>query len=300
MPNSLADYEVYLPQVMDRVFASAALTAGFGGTVDGINIQRTPNPKVYNILQMSFGHGLGDYDRNNGFKAGKVVTSYVPLEVEVDRATSFSIDAVDDENAGQIAARVLAEFVRTKVVPETDAYRFAKLAGEAGNAVSAAITTAAAAWTAVQDGLDALFQAHAPRSGNTIYLTSAMMGLIDAKIGTNRQYTSQTIDTRTQIIDGNKYIVVPNDLFYSEVELADYNTNGTGGGFAASTGAVGLNFLIVNPSVVTVLNAHQKTRFFGPDVNQLADAYKIDYRLHHDLWVRPNGADGVFVNKKTA
>ena len=35
---------------------------------------------------------------------------------------------------------------------------------------------------------------------------------------------------------------------------------------------------------------------FDPPTNQNANAWKIDYRKYHDLWIADNSMDGVFVN----
>ena len=38
------------------------------------------------------------------------------------------------------------------------------------------------------------------------------------------------------------------------------------------------------------------TRIFDPMTNQNANAWKIDYRKYHDLWIMDNGMDGVLVS----
>jgi len=40
-------------------------------------------------------------------------------------------------------------------------------------------------------------------------------------------------------------------------------------------------------------------REFSPDVNQKADAYRLDYRLYHDAWVYPNKDCGIYVHKSS-
>ena len=43
-----------------------------------------------------------------------------------------------------------------------------------------------------------------------------------------------------------------------------------------------------------------KMKIFTPDQNQDADAWKMNYRRHHDLWVLENKIDSVFVSIKDA
>ena len=73
--------------------------------------------------------GLGDYDRDNGFVGGSITVSNTPVTLSQDRGRSFQIDREDGDETGiaNLAGEVLAEFVRTKVVPEMDAYVLSKL-----------------------------------------------------------------------------------------------------------------------------------------------------------------------------
>ena len=52
--------------------------------------------------------------------------------------------------------------------------------------------------------------------------------------------------------------------------------------------------MIIVPSVVAQVTKHAKLRVFSPDVNQQADAYKIDYRIYHDAWVAENKKKGIY------
>ena len=38
------------------------------------------------------------------------------------------------------------------------------------------------------------------------------------------------------------------------------------------------------------------TRIFDPLTNQKANAWKIDYRKYHDLWIPDNAVEGIWVN----
>ena len=40
------------------------------------------------------------------------------------------------------------------------------------------------------------------------------------------------------------------------------------------------------------------TRVFDPMTNQKANAWKIDYRKYHDLWILDNAMSGLWVNVK--
>ena len=77
--------------------------------------------------------GLGNYDRDEGFKRGKLTLKYSTYKLTQDRGRSFMIDAMDVNETDFVASAgtVMGEFQRTQVVPEVDAYRYSKIAKEA-------------------------------------------------------------------------------------------------------------------------------------------------------------------------
>ena len=82
--------------------------------------------------------GLGDYDRETGFIKGTISINNQAFTLQQDRARSFMIDREDLDETGiaSLAGEVMGEFIRTRVVPETEAYTISKLASlsnEKGN-----------------------------------------------------------------------------------------------------------------------------------------------------------------------
>lgn len=73
--------------------------------------------------------GLGDYDRDTGFVTGTITVSSTPYTLSMDRGRSFQLDREDNDETGiaNLAGQVMGEFVRTRVVPEVDAYCLSKL-----------------------------------------------------------------------------------------------------------------------------------------------------------------------------
>ena len=78
--------------------------------------------------------GLGSYSRDDGYAGGAITYAYETFTLTQERGRRFRIDAdvVDDSGFGLAAANVAAEFQRTQVIPEIDAYRYSKLAAAAG------------------------------------------------------------------------------------------------------------------------------------------------------------------------
>ncbi len=68
------------------------------------------------------------------------------------------------------------------------------------------------------------------------------------------------------------------------------------GGFKADEGAKVINWIIMAKNSPIAVSKTDKVRIFSPDVNQKADAWKLDYRKFHDLWIPTNRLAGVWVN----
>ena len=64
----------------------------------------------------------------------------------------------------------------------------------------------------------------------------------------------------------------------------------------AAADAKGINWIIMVKQAPVAISKTDVTRIFDPMTNQNANAWKIDYRKYHDLWIADNSMDGVFVN----
>lgn len=237
--------------------------------------------------------GLADYDRANGFVEGNIDLEWETMKLAHDRGREFSIDAMDDEERLMIVtANAMAEFARTKVVPEVDAIRFATLAANAGSTASGDLTK--------DTVLDALMTAeeavgeNADIEGAILYTTLAVKNLIRRALP-YRMGQGENPNGKFETFDDMKIVTVPTSRFYSAVDLLDGKTEGeTAGGYkkhakvttvTGDADAKGINFLIVKPEACAAIQRHEKLRYFSPDVNQAKDAHKWQYRLFHDLLV---------------
>lgn len=250
--------------------------------------------------------GLGDYSRANGFPAGDVDLSWDPYQLKHDRGREFSIDALDDEERELIvSANVMAEFARTKVVPEVDAIRFATLAANAGTTASAALTS-----STIEDALlaaEAAISEKTDLEGTILYMTTTVKNLL-RKALPYRIAEGENPNGKFETFDDMKIVTVPANRFYSAIDLYDGTTSGeTDGGYVkhVSTGqsdaaGVGINFLMVNPKACAAIQKHEKLRYFSPDVNQDKDAHKWQYRLFHDLLVYANKTKMIYAHLATS
>ena len=235
--------------------------------------------------------GLADYDRATGFVDGEVTTDWETYKLRYDRGRAFSIDAMDDEErAAVVSANAMAEFERTKVIPEVDAVRFAALAENAGNTVAAALTTQDAAYKAVMEAETAMEDLGADLSKCILYCTPAVKRLLRENVKQNyRLSQGENPDGKFAAWDEMKIVTVPSSRFQSKVDLLDGTTSTQEkGGFKPAEGAKAVNFMVVHPEAAAAIQRHKTLRYFAPDVNQKRDAHLWQYRLFHDLLVYEN------------
>lgn len=239
--------------------------------------------------------GLGAYSRDNGYTGGAVTFSYETMTMSQDRGRRFRLDAMDvDETAFALtAATVAGEFQRTKVIPEIDAYRYSKLANGAG--VTEDYVPAAA--TVFSDLLAQLGEVYDITGGEAPLVISMARPVYDLLL--NSAELSKTLDATSfaqgelqldvKSVNGAVIIPVPSARMKSAYTFA---ADGDGG-FAPTDDAVGINWIICPRTVPVAVSKTDRVKIVAPDQNQFADAWDIDYRKYHDLFIGTNGASAV-------
>ena len=124
--NSIENTTRYTAE-LDKMFAQKSATGFFA---DSTLATKFVGAKTVIIPDVNF-QGLADYDRDTGFSRGAITVSNASYTMTMDRARSLQIDREDMDETGiaNLAGQILGEYVRTKVVPECDAYVLSKLAG---------------------------------------------------------------------------------------------------------------------------------------------------------------------------
>ena len=188
-----------------------------------------------------------------------------------------------------------SEFVRTKVVPEVDMYRFAKIAQTSNiGGTTGTLSSGSDFESAIVAGETALDEAEAPKEGRLLYITPAGYQGLKQLFATRFNNKTDMLNRAFTEFDGMKVIVVPQARFVDKI-AKDVTTKV----YAKAEDGVNINFMIVAPSAVVALAKHAKLRVFTPDINQDADAYKFQYRIYHDLFVYDNKVAGIYVHKLT-
>lgn len=276
MPNSIQLAEKYTP-ILDDVFKNEAKSIDLEDNnvkFDGVN-------KV-KVLKVQVPDNA-DYSRSSGFTAGDVTAEWEDWTLTQDRGREFSVDAVDDEETLDMTfGAVSGEFIRTKVVPETDLYRFATVCQKSGISTGTGILSNGdqiiAALNTAQGAMD---EDEVPTNGRILYLTPTCKRLLDAL----ETYKSQKVLSTFE-----KIVEVPQARFLTKI-TKDSNKK-----YIRADGGSLINFMIIHKSAVKAVLKHRKLRVFLADTNQEMDAHKFQYRAVHDIFVYDNKVAGIYVH----
>lgn len=258
--------------------------------------------KTVLIPEMSFS-GLGNYDRDSGFVSGTVSVTSEPYTLSMDRGRSFQLDREDNDETGiaDLAGQVMGEFVRTQVVPEIDAYVLSKLGGFAatkeqtvtGTPASDAFEMLTGAIAAVQNevGYDEELVAFADST-----MWSALQRSNDiSRLLVNGNFKKGELYTQVKSLNGVSILPTPDSRMKTAYIFHDGVTSGqAAGGFTAAESAKSIGLLVMPKRAASLVKKTEKVRVFDPEHNLNADAWKFDYRVYYDLFIRNNMEKAIY------
>lgn len=280
MANSIAKFKAYVP-MLDEVYKNGSLTSVLDSDTSLFQQGANANEIIIPKLDMQ---GLADYSRANGYTTGDVTLTHETVTFNYERGRMFTVDSIDNEETAGVAYGQLAgEFIRTKVVPEVDAVRFAEYANLAGTKATPADIAAGGWYDAVSAANAELTENEVPLDDRYLFITS---------VGDKDIKDMDTTKSRAFMDSFAGVIVVPQTRFYSAVDLA---TTGAGG-YSKSATAKNINFLIASKSAVLQFVKHATPKVVTPDQNQDADAWKFGYRIYGLNDVMDNKTKGVYVH----
>ena len=300
MANSITKFKKYVP-LLDEVYKQAALTSVLDSDAslaqEGANANEIIIPKI----DMD---ALGDYDRSSGYTNGDVTMTNETVKFNYERGRMFSVDAMDNEETAGIAyGKLASEFIRTKVAPEGDAFRFATYAGTSGIskvATPATLSTGADVINALRTATNKMDEDEVTYERRYLFITPTLKGLID-DLDTNK---SKEVLSRFEQV-----ILVPQTRFYTAIDMLDGKSSGeTKGGYkrhakgseSGDTNGADINFMIIQKDAVMQYNKHIAPKVITPEANQDADAWKFGYRKYGLADVYENKVAGIYLHHKAA
>ena len=290
MANSITKFKAYIDK-LDTVYQQASATSILDADADTVRMGAKAGEFLIPKMSMD---GLADYSRSNGYVQGDVTITYETKSCNYDRGRKFSVDAMDNEETAGIAfGKLASEFIRTKVVPEMDAFRFAKYASATGilSAAEATPTAGTSVLTALQIAVNAQDEAEINVDGKILYITPTLLTL------------AKNVDTTKSkaILDRfEKIITVPQTRFYTAIDMKDgTSSNETAGGYAGATGGYKINFMIINRDAVIQFGKHTVNKVVSPEENQTDDGYMFFYRAYSIAETYENKVKGIYLNRDT-
>ena len=289
--NSIETATAYTGE-LDKMFAQKSATGFFA---DNNLTAKFVGAKTVMIPDIEF-QGLADYDRNTGFSRGAIRVANTPYTMKMDRARSLQIDREDMDESGiaSLAGKILGEYVRTKVIPECDAYVLSKLAGLAesrNNVVEANITKPFST-------LVRLIQKVQSVVGYDEELVAFVDSIMYAQLQNSEEFARQItisnfrqgdIDLKVNSFNGVTIIPVVNERMKTAYNFAA----GEAGGFTPAENAKEVLALVCPKKGAHLVKKTENMRIFTPEQNLDADAYKFDYRIYYDVFVKESGLDAV-------
>lgn len=229
MPNTIYLAKKYT-FMLDEVYKETALTAVLDGAENLMREGYNADEIVIPMLSMD---GLGDYSRNSGYTGGDATLTWETVKTNFDRGRKFQIDELDNIETGGVAfGRLGGEFVRTKVVPELDAFRFAKYASTAGiSKAEAVLSSGADVISALRACANKFDEDEVPYEERILFITPTLLGLVQ-DLDTTK---SREVLSRFALI-----VKVPQTRFYTAITQYDGKTNSGGidqrpGGYVKKT-----------------------------------------------------------------
>ena len=302
--NTIELVNKYLP-ILDEQYKLEARSSALDIAPEFV--QMTRDAKKVKIAKMRV-DGLADYSRANGFTAGYADLTWEEHEFTQDRGRAIQIDDMDNEETFGLAfGRLAGEFQRTHVIPEIDAYRFAKYYQKASNHVEFTVT--AGEILSLIDDFDALMDdQEVPEDGRVLFVSPAVFKLMINDPTLSKHITvdgssDKTVNKKFYWYDNHPIIKVPTTRFYTEIDLLDGKSSGQEvGGYKASANAKPIGMLMVQRDAVIQLSKRRIARVWAPTkeqaagtdgVNPNADAWKFDFRIYHDAWVLDEKVYGI-------
>jgi hypothetical protein len=309
MSINTIQYATLFQRALDKQMISAAVTgwmeANAGQVIyNGGNAIKIPKVDM---------DGLGSYDRANGYTGGAVTFGYETRTMTQDRSRSFSIDSqdVDETSFVLTSSTIMAEFQRTKVVPEIDAYRLSSLGTQfitAGKVAYGYTPDEASILATIKAEIDAIKDAVGD-ADLVIQISRPCLSLLEMgtkgigleKVAFTFANGENDIQTEVSSIDGVPLLPVPSSRMKTAYTFYDGKTAGQeAGGFVAAGTAKDMNWLIMPRTAPIAISKQDMPKIITPELNQDADAWKIAYRKYHDLWVMDNKLAACHVNVKQA
>ena len=294
-----------MTSVLDKAVVQKAVT---GFLADNAMGAKFVGAKTVLIPEINM-NGLGNYDRDTGYVQGALTVSPTAYTLGIDRGRKFQLDAQDADESGvaNLAGQVMGEFIRTKVVPEIDAYNLSKLAKYAKDNNQTVSGTLIASTTTAPEPYK-IFTNAVLKAQDALSYDEELVAFVNtefwAALNNSNEFTRQItvsnfrqgdVNLQVKSINGISLIPVASDRMKTVITLLDgESSNQTAGGFAPASGAENVGLLVLPRKAAMFVKKTEPTRIFQPSQNQNADSWVFTYRIYYDLFIRNTLKKGIY------
>lgn len=297
MANSIAKFKKYV-NLLDEVYKQESKTSILDGDTTLVRMGANANEIIIPKISMD---GLADYSRNGGYVSGNVTITNETVTFNYDRGRKFTVDNMDnEETAGLAFGKLSSEFIRVKVVPEMDAFRFAKYASLTGiSKVSAGATLSNGAdlVSALRAAVNKMDEDEVPTENRILFITPTLYGLLQ---------DMDTTKSKEVFARFTKTVLVPQTRFYTAIDLYDGTTdtsassgvNEKPGGFVKASTGKDINFMVIHKPALLQYTKHTVNKIISPEENQESDGWMFFYRAYGLADAYENKAAGIYLHHK--
>lgn len=286
--------KVYVQKSVVSFLQDSALRVKFVGT------------KQVSIPDVDF-MGLADYDRDTGFARGAITVEDKVFELSMDRGRSLQIDSedLDEQGVANLAGKILGEYVRRKVVPECDAYVLSKLFSFASAANNAKPYTAGKEYKQLTEAIVNVRKVVGYDEELVAFIESDVYAALENSTEVSRHITVSDfkkgeINMTVKSINGVALIpVTPERMMTAYNYDPEDDAGKKKGGFKPTAEATQVKLIVMPKKGAHLVKKTEKMRVFTPEQNIDADAYKFDYRIFYDVFVKKSeekSIQAVYVN----
>ncbi len=333
--NAIELFKKYIA-LLDEIYKLESKTNVLDGANELVSQGANANELIIPRISMD---GLGDYSRNSGYVDGNVDFTFETVKCNFDRGRMFTVDVMDNiETMGMVFGKLSSEFVRTKVIPELDAFRMAKYASlsDISTVDAANLSTGADVVKALRAATTKMNNDEVSEANRILFIETGLKGLVDdmdttkskevlkrfgqiVEMPQNRFYTSikqltgegeqkvggyrrasaeYELSKDTAVVEGKSYYTKSGEN-YSVVKTPSGDPSASS--YYEMTKAPGsnINFMVVEKSAVIQFNKRVNSKIIEPDQNQDADAYKYGYRQVAIADAYENKRAGIYLHKST-
>ena len=294
--NSL-EFRTSMSEALDKAIVQGA-TVGF--FEDNLLRAKFVGAKTVLIPEIDMS-GLGDYDRDSGFVQGAIAITSDPFTLSQDRARTFQIDREDNDETGiaNLAGQVLGEFVRTKVVPEVDAYCLSKIGGYAA-AEGQTVTgdPALEAYEMFEKALGEIRDEIGYDEELVCFADNTFLRALQSSPEVERHivmsdFKKGKVNMSVRTLDDVKILPVPASRMKTAYTFHAGTDGQKDGGFTPAASASSIGFLLMPKRACSLVKKSETLRTFSPEQNIKADAWKFDYRLYYDIFMKNSMKDAI-------